>query len=173
MRRPNQQAESCGSAHGFTPPWVRPRWLAASPASAASLCRHYPRKSGPGHKTRGGRDHRRGTLVNRVDDLGVINPAQVRRRDRDVGMPELPLYDQQRDTLTRHLDCVRMPLLVRRDPTSNTGGMSRGVELDTDPRGRTRPPAGRPPQHAEQRPDREGGTEFQPRVQLLLIPTSE
>jgi hypothetical protein len=45
--------------------------------------------------------------------------------------------------------------------------MSRGVELDTDPGRRTRPTGGRAPEHAKQRPDREGGTEFQPRVQSL------
>ena len=82
-------------------------------------------------------------------------------------MPELPLYDQQRDTLAGHLDGVSVSQLVRRNPSANAGGMSRGVELDTDPGGRTRPPAGRPPEHAKQRPDREGGTKLQPRVQLL------
>jgi hypothetical protein len=73
-------------------------------------------------------------------------------------MPELALNHEQRDALTRHLDPVRVAELVRREPPANTGSMSRGVELDTDPGGRTRPTAGRAPEHAEQRPDRERGT---------------
>ena len=104
--------------------------------------------------------------MNGVDDLGVVDPAQVHRRDPEIGMPELALYDQQRDTLAGHLDGVSMSQLVRRNPSANAGGMSRGVELDTDPGGRTRPTARRAPQHAEQRSDRDGGTQLQPRVQL-------
>jgi aryl-alcohol dehydrogenase-like predicted oxidoreductase len=73
------------------------------------VCGRYPGKSASDHETRGGRDHLRGTFVNRLDDLGVIDSAQVRRRDRQVGMPELALDDQQRDALTRHLDRVGMP----------------------------------------------------------------
>jgi hypothetical protein len=111
--------------------------------------------------------------VNGVDDLGVVDSAQVRRLDPEIGMPELALYDQQRDTLAGHLDGVSMSELVGGYPSTNAGGIGRGVELDTDPGGRTRPTAGRAPEHAEQRPCREGGTELQPRVQLLLIPTSE
>jgi hypothetical protein len=82
-------------------------------------------------------------------------------------MPELPLYDEQRDTLAGHLDGVSVSQLVRRYPSANAGSTRRGVELDTDPGGRTRPTARRAPEHAEQRPDRESGTEPQPRVQLL------
>jgi hypothetical protein len=50
--------------------------------------------------------------VDRVDDLGVVDPTQVRRGNPEVGMPELALYDQQRDPLARHLDSVRMSQLV-------------------------------------------------------------
>jgi hypothetical protein len=35
--------------------------------------------------------------VDGVDDLGVVDPSQVRRGDPKVCVPELPLYDQQRD----------------------------------------------------------------------------
>ena len=58
-------------------------------------------------------------------------------------MPELALYDQQRDTLAGHIDGVSMSQLVRRNPSANAGGISRGVELDTDSGGRTRPTARR------------------------------
>jgi hypothetical protein len=43
-------------------------------------------------------DHRRGALVDGVDDLGVVDPAQVHRGDRQVGVSELALDDQQRDS---------------------------------------------------------------------------
>ncbi len=69
-----------------------------------------------------------------------------------------------------HLDRVSVSQLVRRNPSANAGGMSRAVELDTDAGGRVRPTAGRAAQHAEQRPDGEGRTKLQPRVQLLPCP---
>jgi hypothetical protein len=56
-----------------------------------------------------------------VDDLGVIDPPQISRGDREVGMPELALDDQQRDPFTGHLDRVRMPQLMRRESTANPG----------------------------------------------------
>jgi hypothetical protein len=34
-------------------------------------------------------DHRSGSLMDRGDDLGVVDPAQVPRRDGEVGVPEL------------------------------------------------------------------------------------
>jgi hypothetical protein len=37
--------------------------------------------------------------VDGSDDLGVINPAQIPRRDRQIGMPELSLDNEQRDPL--------------------------------------------------------------------------
>jgi len=48
--------------------------------------------------------------MNGVDDLGVVDPAQVRRGDRKVGM--LALYDQQRDPFAGHLDRVSVPELM-------------------------------------------------------------
>jgi len=44
-----------------------------------------------------GRDHRCWPLVDGVEDLGVVNPAQVGAGDPEVGMPELALDHQQRD----------------------------------------------------------------------------
>ena len=70
----------------------------------------------------GGGDHRGWAFVDGVDDLGVVDPAQVHRRDPEIGMPELALYDQQRDTLAGHLDGVSMSQLVgatrRRTPAA-------------------------------------------------------
>jgi hypothetical protein len=64
--------------------------------------------------------------MDRVDDLGVVDPAQVRGGDPEVGMPELALYDQERDPLAGHLDSVRMSQLVL-VPTSPQPSLSRPV----------------------------------------------
>jgi hypothetical protein len=44
-------------------------------------------------------------------------------------MPELPLDDRQRDPLVCHLDRVRVPQLVRREPPSYTGLRSEPSKL--------------------------------------------
>jgi hypothetical protein len=59
-----------------------------------------------------GWDHRGWPLVNCGNDLGVVDPAQVRGGDPEVGMPELALYDQEQDPLAGHLNGVRVPQLV-------------------------------------------------------------
>jgi hypothetical protein len=50
--------------------------------------------------------------VDGVDDLGVVNAAQVGGGDHEIGMPELALDDQQRDTLAGHLDGLSVSGLV-------------------------------------------------------------
>jgi len=40
-----------------------------------------------------GRDHRRWSLMDGVDDLGVVDPAQIHRGDPEIGIPELALDD--------------------------------------------------------------------------------
>ena len=44
-------------------------------------------------------------------------------------MPELPLDHDQRDSLVRHFDCVRVPQLVRREASSDACGGGRMVQL--------------------------------------------
>ena len=91
--------------------------------------------SAPACESRGGRDHRCGTFVDGVDDLGVIDPAQVSRRDPEVGMPELGRMTKSENPLTGHLDRVRMPQLVGREPpagssaptATNEGGAPRDL----------------------------------------------
>ena len=60
--------------------------------------------------------------MNGVNDFGVVDPAQIHGGDPEIGMPELALYDQQRDTLAGHLDGVSMSQLVgatrRRTPAA-------------------------------------------------------
>jgi hypothetical protein len=112
-------------------------------------------------------------LMDRVDDLGVVDPTQVRRGDAEVGMPELALYNQQRDTLARHLHSLRMSQLVGCEPAPNSGGQGGPMQLGTDAGRRAWPPAGRAAQNAEERADRQGSAQLEPRIELLLIPTSE
>jgi hypothetical protein len=64
-----------------------------------------------------------------VDDLSVIDPAQAHRRHPEIGMPELPLYDRDRDPLARHLDRVGVPKLMRSEATANTGTNGSRSEL--------------------------------------------
>ena len=97
-----------------------------------------------------GGDHRGGSLVNRVDDLRVVDPTEIRGGDPEVGMTELALDHEQRHALTRHLDSVRMPQLVRREPPAHSGSLCGAVQLPADPRSGARPAACRPAQNAEQ-----------------------
>jgi hypothetical protein len=105
--------------------------------------------------------------MDRVDHLGVVDPTQVRRGDPEVGMPELALYNQQRDTLARHLHSVRMSQLVGCEPAPDSGGQGGPMQLGTDAGRRAWPPAGRAAQNAEERADRQGSAQLEPRVELL------
>jgi hypothetical protein len=59
--------------------------------------------------------------VDGMHDLGVVDPAQVHRGDPEVSVPELPLDDDQRHALARHLDRVSVPELMRREPATHPG----------------------------------------------------
>jgi hypothetical protein len=48
-------------------------------------------------------------------------------------MPELPLYDDQRYALARHLDSVGMPELMWRQPATHPGCDRGAAQLHTDP----------------------------------------
>jgi hypothetical protein len=50
--------------------------------------------------------------VHGVDDLSVIDPAQIDRRHPKIRMPELALDNRDRDPFARHLDRVGMPELM-------------------------------------------------------------
>src|SRR5436305_7233561 len=102
-----------------------------------------------------------------VNDLRVIDPAQVHGGDGEIGMTELALDDQQRDTLTRHLYRVSMPELVRREASAYTGPSSGSVQLSADAGRCPRMTAGRAAQDAEQCADWKRGAQLQPRAQLL------
>ena len=53
-----------------------------------------------------------GRLVDGVDDLGVVDAARVRGGDPEVGVTELPLDDDERDSFPTHLDGVGVAELM-------------------------------------------------------------
>jgi hypothetical protein len=71
-----------------------------------------------------------------VDDLGVVDPAQVHGRDPEIGVPQLTLDDQQRHAFSGHFDRMRVPeLMVRREPPADAGRGGGMVQLHPDPGG--------------------------------------
>jgi hypothetical protein len=66
-----------------------------------------------------GGDHRFARLLGGLDDLGVIDATQVFGCVREVGVPGLSLDHDQRDSRVWHLDSVRVPGLVRREPPAD------------------------------------------------------
>ena len=106
-----------------------------------------------------------------LDDFGVVDSAQASRCDREIGLPELSLDHDQRDPLAGHLDRVRMPELVRREPAADTGRHGGVMELTADPGGRARASACWTAQDAEQRAGRQCCAQLEPRLEVLLIPT--
>ena len=72
-----------------------------------------------------------------------------------------------------HLDRVRVPQLVRGEPATNTRLRGDPSELLASGRGLPVPPGGCAVDHAEQSPDWEIAADFEPWLQLILIPNSE
>src|SRR3954447_10620288 len=72
------------------------------------------------------RDHRGAAGVGGVDDLGAVDALQVVRGDPEVGVAELALDDDQRDTFTGHLDGMCVAKLMWREPTAHACS-SRGL----------------------------------------------
>jgi hypothetical protein len=70
--------------------------------------------------------------MNGVDDLGVIDPPQIHGGDPEIRVPELTLDHDQRHAFTRHLDRVRMPQLVRCEPSPDARSEGRVAQLDSD-----------------------------------------
>jgi hypothetical protein len=91
----------------------------------------------------GGRDHGCRAFVDSVDDLGVVDPAEVDRGDREVGMPELPLDDDQRHSFARHLDRVGVSELMRRKASSYSSSAAAWCSCERTPAGaQARPQVG-------------------------------
>lgn len=105
-----------------------------------------------------------------LDDLGVVDSAEVHGGDGEVGVTELSLDDQQRHSVAGHLHRMRVAKLVRREPTAHPSSTGSDVQLGSDagrcPRSATCGTA----QHAEQRPDGDRRAQLQPRLELLSPP---
>jgi hypothetical protein len=86
-----------------------------------------PRRTQAGLQAVGGRDHRRGAFVDGVHDLGVVDSAEVHRGDREVGMSELALNDEQWHPFAGHFDRVSVSQLMWRKPASHTSSRGRVV----------------------------------------------
>jgi hypothetical protein len=77
----------------------------------------YPRALHVPHGTRppreseaaGGGNHRSRSLVDGMDDLGVVDSTQVRGGDPEICVPELALDNEQWHSLARHLDGMDVP----------------------------------------------------------------
>ena len=58
-----------------------------------------------------------------LDDLCVVDPLEVDRRDAEVAVAELALDDDERDALVGHLDGVPQPELMRCEASANARGL--------------------------------------------------
>ena len=90
-----------------------------------------------------------------------------------MGMPELSLDNDQRHALVGHLDRVRMPELMGREPAPDSRCYGGPAQLAARRCRLPVAPGGWAVDHAEQRADRELDAELLPRLKLLLIPKSE
>jgi hypothetical protein len=64
-----------------------------------------------------------------ADDLAAVDALQVDAGDAEVGVPELALDHDQRDSHVRHFDSVGMPELMGSEATPNAGLGGRAVKL--------------------------------------------
>ena len=55
------------------------------------------------------------------DDLAAIDSLEVDAGDAEVGVSELALDDDERDTFVRHRDRVSVPELMRRESAPDAG----------------------------------------------------
>ena len=93
--------------------------------------------------------HGGSAFVDSVDDLGVIDAAQVHRRHAQIGMPQLALNDGDRDPFARHLDRVSVPELMWSEPATNTSTHGRRAQLLPCGGRRPRPTCGPTVQYAQ------------------------
>ncbi len=103
-----------------------------------------------------------GCATDRFDDLGAVDPLQVDAGNPQVAMAELALDRHQRLTLVGKLDSLRMPQLMRCEPSAHARRFRWSPQLFAGGAGLPAPTCGRAMDHAEQRPDRERGAELLP-----------
>ncbi len=64
-----------------------------------------------------------------ADDLAAVDALQIHAGDAEVGVSQLTLDHDQRNSLVRHLDSVGIAELVRREAAANAGAGCRVVQL--------------------------------------------
>jgi hypothetical protein len=68
-----------------------------------------------------GGDHGRSACVDRLDDLGCIDPVEIDRRHAKVDMAELALDHVERHPLAGHLNGMGVAKLVWREASPHSG----------------------------------------------------
>jgi hypothetical protein len=130
---------------------VPPRALIGQPTQLSTIARS-ARDPGDGPLWTDAKSGVRGhhwcsACMHGVDDLSVIDPAQVDRGHAEIGMPQLPLDDRDRDPFARHLHRVSMPELSDAEQTAG-GHRHERPPLAALPVRRTPPTAGPPSDRA-------------------------
>ncbi len=105
-----------------------------------------------------------------VDDLGVVDSTQVRGGDAEVGVTELALDHDERDAFSRHLNSMGVPELMWSEPAPDPGRGSGVVQLGSNAGGAAPSPSCGSVQDAEERSDRKGLAQLDPRLKLLPRP---
>ena len=108
--------------------------------------------------------------MNSLDNLAGVDALEIDAGDAKVGVPELPLDDDQWDALVGHFDRVRVPQLVRRESPSDACCGRGAVQLLARGRCFPTPSRGRSVDHAQQRADREPATDLEPWIQVVPRP---
>jgi hypothetical protein len=72
-------------------------------------------------KASAGGDDRCRSVVDGVDDLGVVDSLEIDRGDAEVGVSELTLDYDDRHAFASHLHRVSVPQLVRSKPAPYSG----------------------------------------------------
>jgi hypothetical protein len=115
-------------------------------------------------------DNGRWTPLDGVDDLGAVDALEVDAGDPEVGMPELPLDDDERDAFVGHLDRMCVTQLVWGESPPDARGRSGVMELLSSGGRLPVPPGCRAVDDAQERSDRQLVPGLQPRLKLAPGP---
>src|SRR2546423_15687443 len=88
-------------------------------------------------------------------------------------MPELALDDQEGNSCAGHLDGVRVPKLMGREPAPHSGCLGGAAQLRSQTRRRAWSSACRAAQNAQQRADRQMRAASGPWDELLPVPAAQ
>jgi hypothetical protein len=95
--------------------------------------------------------------------ISVLSIPQVGGRDAEVGVAQLSLDHDEGDALPGHLNSMRVPELVGREPAPYSGDLGSPAQLHPHAGGCAWAAACRASQYAEQRADGEARADREPR----------